>query len=595
MDALDAVLLDLIDTLLSENVADVADALETDVAGVPGVARADGEWWCRIRVAGGALAFRCRDGGPLQPWRLSRAPVWLVGDVQRELAPAEVLDLLVGRDDLPGYDVVTADLRTAVEHAEVTSAGWSALAERTPRPGELLTGERLAATRNRPFHPTARAVSGWSAAELSEYGPMREPPLALRWVAVRRERLRHGEDATSDRIAEVILTPSEQDRLAAELPASGVDPDEYQPVPVHPWQLDRVLRAEWAREISARDIVPLGCHLGRCHPTASLRTLVTSPDAALHVKLPLGGSTSSVATLGAARLLPPRYLDNGDKAQRTLRWLLGTDPTLAERVALCDERTWCGWHASTADEFADRPGELAAQVRRYPQDLLTNATIALPMAALAANEWHQLAPALDVDDPVAFFRDIATAFCAMTFTFLGHGVLPELHGQNVVAVFPHVDASTAARPTFVLRDHDTVRLCPRWLALAGTPDPGYRIKPGAPQSLCLDEPAALIGYAQTLGLHVNLYGIADALARHYDLDERAFWLSLADAVNIGIDAATVRDEVRDTLRTVLLDAPEWPSRQVLGPLLRAGRGNGVSMPAATGRMPNPLLPTGVRR
>ncbi|WP_084036871.1 IucA/IucC family protein [Haloechinothrix halophila] len=595
MDALDVVLRDLIDTLLGENVAGTADALETDVAGVPDVACAEGEWWCRIPVTGGALAFRCRDGGPLQPWRLSRAPVWLVGDAQRELAPAEVLDLLVARDDLPGYDVVAADLCTAVEHAEVTSAGWAALPEGTPRPGELLTGERLAATRNRPFHPTARAVSGWSAAELSEYGPMRQPPLALRWVAVRREQLRHGEGATSDRIAEVLLTRSEQGQLADELGASGVDPDEYQPVPVHPWQFDRVLRTEWAHEIAARDVVPLDCLLGWCHPTASLRTLATSPDAALHVKLPLGGSTSSVATLGAARLLPPRYLDNGDKAHRTLRWLLDTDPTLAERVALCDERAWCGWHASTAGEFADRPGELAAQVRRYPQDVFANDAIALPMAALAAHEWRHLAPALDVDDPAAFFRDIATAFCAMMFTFLGHGVLPELHGQNVVAVFPRGHVSTAARPSFVLRDHDTVRLCPRWMAVAGTPDPGYRIKPGAPQSLCLDEPEALIGYAQTLGLHVNLYGIADALARHYDLDERAFWLSLTDAVNTGIDAATVRDEVRDTLRTVLLDAPEWPSRQVLGPLLRAGRGNGVSMPAATGRMPNPLLPTAVRR
>lgn len=612
MAARDLVLRDLIDTLLSENVAGVADALDVDGPGVPGVACGDAEQWCRVPVTGGAVVFRCRDGGPLQKWRLSRAPVWFVAGTWRELSPARVLDLVVGHDDLPGWSAVAADLHAAVEHTDVTQAGWRALAECAPRAGGsaqlqltsgLLTGERVAATRNRPFHPTARAVSGWSAAEVATYGPMRPEPLGLRWVAVRRDRLRHGEGTTSDTIATELLGQSEQERLADAMDAFDVDTDAYQPIPMHPWQFERVLPAEWADEITARDVVPLDCELGQFRPTASLRTLAIAPESAVHVKLPLGGGPAGVATLGAARLLPPRYLDNGDKAQRTLRWLLHTDPTLASRIALCDERAWCGWHADAGDEFADRPGQLAAQVRRYPDDVVADNTVAVPMAALAAHEWRQLSLALGVEDPVAFFRDLASAFCAMTFAFLGHGVLPELHGQNVVVVLPASDNASVnatkrrprGEPRFVLRDHDTVRLCPRWLAATGTPDPGYRIKPGVPQSLCLDRPDELIGYAQTLGFQVNLYGIADALARHYELDERVFWRVLTDVVVAGIDAAVVRDEVRDTLRAVLLDAAEWPSRQVLGPLLRAGRREGVSMPAATGRVPNPLLPAAVRR
>lgn len=564
MDPLDLVLRDLIDTVLGENVYGAPDAL-----------RADDEW-CRIPVTGGALVFRRRDGGPLQPYRLSRGPVWHVGDTERELTPVEVLALLGDRRELPAHNAVLADLRTAVEHTEVTRAGWSALRDRALRPGGLLTGERLAATRNRPFHPTARAVSGWSADELAEYGPMRQRPMPMCWVAVRRDRLRHGEHAESHRLERLLLDGSEQDCLADAMTSSGANATEYQPVPVHPWQFDRVLHAAWADEIAAHDVVPLDCRAGRFQPTASLRTLTTAPETDRHLKVPLG-----VATLGAARLLPPRYLDNGDKAQRMLRWLLDTDPALAERVALCDETAWCGWHADAADEFADRPGELAAQVRRYPSDILGSDTIALPMAALAAHEWQHIAPALGVDDPVAFFRGLATDFCAMMFAFLGHGVLPELHGQNVVVLL-----SGGGPVRFVLRDHDTVRVCPQWMSEAGTPDPGYRIKPGAPQSLSLDAPETLIGYAQTLGFQVNLYGIADAIARHYDLDERVLWHALADAVTTAIDVTAGGD----TLRATLLDAPDWPRRQVLGPLLRAGRNAGVSMPAATGSVPNPLRP-----
>jgi siderophore synthetase component len=46
---------------------------------------------------------------------------------------------------------------------------------------------------------------------------------------------------------------------------------------------------------------------------------------------------------------------------------------------------------------------------------------------------------------------------------------------------------------------------------------------------------------------------------------------------------------RRVVREQLLHAPTWPSRQILGPLLAQGSSAGVSMPAATGSVRNPLL------
>jgi staphyloferrin B synthase len=45
------------------------------------------------------------------------------------------------------------------------------------------------------------------------------------------------------------------------------------------------------------------------------------------------------------------------------------------------------------------------------------------------------------------------------------------------------------------------------------------------------------------------------------------------------------------VRRQLLDAQTWPTRQVLAPLLEQGSASGVSMPATTGEVPNPLLGT----
>lgn len=598
----DLVMRDLVDTLIQENLGAFADhARPEPPAALTGETVQPGERWCRVDLtglAGAWVCFRARPAAALQPYRLSRPPVWhgvSWDDQPRRLEPDELLALLASArqgpaGQLPHSPQVCADLRTAVQHTAVILGGRARLTGARPRPGELITAERLAATRNRPFHPTARAATGWTAQELARYGQMRQQPLGLDWVAVRRDRLRHGSGAASDRLHELLLDETDRQHLAEAVGRAGLRLDDVQPLPVHPWHLAHVLPTAYAAELAARDVVPLARSLGRFHPTASLRTLTTAPETELHVKLPLG-----VTTLGAARLLPPRYLDNGQRAQCTMQQLIDRCPVLQARVQLCEEQTWCGWHhPSDTDEFDDRPGQLAAQLRVYPAGLFDDpARLVLPMATLAAHEWDVLGPVIGPAgfgsaDAVEFFRRLAEAFCEVGLGFLRYGVLPELHGQNVVVTLhdgvPH---------RFVLRDHDTLRLYPGWMITAGVPDPGYRIAPGAQQSLRLSGPEELLSYLQTLGFQVNLYGIADALGRHFGIDERALWAQLREAVVITLARIRLPREVTEVVEHELLRAPTWPNRLVLGPLLRRGRSSSVSMPAGIGRVPNPLAPARV--
>lgn len=584
----DLVLRDLVDALIQENVWGVGDRLQLTADGVADQVLTETEAWYQVSVGSARILFRGVDGGPLQRVRLSRSPVWhqeMAGQ-PRPVSSSELLRLLPADVEATCRNLaqVAGDLDLAVEHAEVTLRAWDRTFDRIPRRGMMLPGERLAATRNRPFHPTARAATGWSAAELDRYGPMRRDELALDWVAVRRDLLVHGSASDSARLDWLLLDGLGRDRLAEAARATGVDLAQHQPVPVHPWQFEHVLHAEFGPALAAGDVVPLARGLGSFRPTSSLRTLVMSPETDRHVKLPLG-----VATLGAARLLPPRYLENSERAERLMRLLLRWDPTLADRVELCDERTWCGWRARPEDEFSDRAGQLAAQVRSYPPSSTDPDALVLPMAALAAHDWSPLDPALreagfEPDDPVGCFGVLADAFCAMALGFLRYGVLPELHGQNVVVVL-----GDGAVRRFVLRDHDTLRLNPRWMGTADVPDPGYRVEPGAPQSLIVADPADLLGYLQTLGFQVNLYGIADALARHRGLDERALWSRLRLAVVSCLERLALPDHVTQTLEEAVLKSPRWPARQVLGPLLSRGRSSSVSMPAAVGQVPNPFV------
>ncbi|MFP5070886.1 IucA/IucC family siderophore biosynthesis protein [Pseudonocardia nantongensis] len=498
-----------------------------------------------------------------------------------------MLDLLEPEGSRPHRDAVLSDLCTAVRHAHVVRVGWNRRTDRVPRPsnrdgggGAMLAGERLAATRGRPFHPTARAVGGWTGEELASFGPMAAEPVPLDWVGVRRDHVRQGPGPHAGRIAELVLDQTGVASVTAALAercGSG-----YLALPIHPFDGEHVLPKEFDEEIRAGIVVPLG-RAGEGRPTASLRTLALPGCVPRHLKLPLG-----VTTLGAARLLPPRHLDHGDRAARVLSTVLHADPWLASRVAIADEGDWAGFAVPDgSDEFADRPGRLAAQVRHYPG----LGECPLPLAALAAAEWDVLGPLLGVDDRVGaerFLSGLTADVLAVGFGFLGHGVLPEMHGQNVVVAFD-IGADRPARARrLVLRDHDTLRVHPDWAIPAGTPDPGYRIAPGAAQSLVLERPEQLVGYLQTLVVQVALRGVARAVGERFGLPEDAWWGLLRELVPVVLDAADLPAPIRDTVSELLLAEPTWPARAVLGPLLDRGPSGGVSMPAGTVPVPNPL-------
>ncbi|MDD7967221.1 IucA/IucC family protein [Actinomycetospora lemnae] len=586
------VLRDLLDAAVAEDLAGAGRVRPgSGPDGRPGT-------WVRLLLPDGrCLAWRARAGGVLQTSRYVDGPVLVgvPGEPLRETTdPAEVLELLA--PDAPCEEIVARDLGTAVGHVLDVSDP---------------SGEVLAAVRGRPFHPTARAVAGWSRAELDRWGPGRE--VALDWVGVRRDHVRHGTGGP------VVVDGAPE------------APDGYEALPVHPFDRERVLPVAFGRELADGTVVPLARGVGSGTVTSSLRTLDLGGDR--HLKLPLG-----VTTLGSARLLGARSLDHGQRGEQVLRRVLAADPALAARVAVADESAWSGFAAPDgSDEFHDRPGHLAAALRRLPP--CPDGAVRLPLAALAAPAWDGVAgdgaersstrgALTGLGDPAGVFGEVVEAVVEVGIGFLRHGVLPEMHGQNVLVELAgdgaerssthrpgdgaersstrrpgdgaersstHRPGDEAARSStrrytsgrvvrVVLRDHDAVRVHPRWLSV---PDPAYRLAPGGTQSLRLDTPAELIGFFCTLTVEVGLGGVVDALVRATGEPEPRWWSVIRHAVEGAVDR-TRSPVVRQALRATLLDAETWPYRTVLRPLLERGPSRGASMPAGTTRVPNPL-------
>jgi siderophore synthetase component len=612
------VLASLVDGLIAEDlfgfrsrgrIGSVAGALYLPLSG--------DERHVQVGLGAAAVVFRACPAAALQPYRLSRPPVLLVGPDGGgpvPLAPRELLTLVVdalspggsgvspemtGRP--PNLDEVLEGLDLAVTHGAIllgAEAVWGRV--RTAARPTLLDWEALTALGDRPFHPTGRARVGWDQARYRRYSPAGPQPLGLDWVAVRRDHLACG---TFDRVAkspaDVLLAAGEREALAAAAGAAGVDGSDYTVLPVHPWQQAHVLAELFAPEWRSGVCAPVAQGLGAFRPTASTRTLVPAgaarSAAAVHVKLPVG-----IATLGALRLLPPRYLANGARAQVLLEAAAARHPALVGRLHACDEQGWWAFSPPGGGAgYDDKPGHLGCLLRVWPDGIGVGPGQSLvPLGALGVTTagGAPAAPGLARlvadrgDDPaspaaaLAVFDDVARVVSEVALACFSLGFMPELHGQNAVL------ACDAGRVTgIVLRDHDTVRLHRPWLAAAGLPDPGYDVKPNSPNSLWAAGPEELLGWFQMLGLEVSLRAIGRALTSAYDVEEHIVWRRLADVVRAaraGVDLPAAAAEVTDRQ---LFHAAGWPTKLVIGPLLaREGTGGG-SMPSGTGRAGNPFL------
>lgn len=620
------------DRATAEIVGDLVDALLADelvtIAPAPG-GTGGAERWVEVPVGEGRwLGFRARSAAYPRRWRFGRGPVVVRdgdGRVSGPLDPAEVVRALA-RPSWAALDLVALDLAqapAAVRRAE--AAAPSVVAAVAARGLDLLAGEQLAALADRPFHPLGRHKRGWDDADAARWGPHAPQPFGLAWWGVPRTLLatgRPGPDAGAGPSAATgrpgpeagagpsapagarrdpgagpevgagpsaaaepadVLGPEDRERLAAALRRAGLSERDHVALPVHPWQARRL-----AGSARAAGIVPLAGELGAFRATASLRTVVPVGRPEVHLKLPM-----AVAALGAGRQLPVRYLRNGDRAQALLA-AVARHPALAGRVHVCDESAW--W--TTPDD-----GELGAQLRRYPAAVAHGGDVSLvPLAALGVTVGGH-APALAAlgRDAHGTLGDLTAVLVRLAVVALAHGIMPELHGQNVVVALRRADRSVAG---LVLRDHDAARIHPPWLQDAGLPDPGYVVDGRTPNTLVADSPEALFGWFQALGIHLGLYPIVRALAGDAgETGEAAGWRVVAAAATAALAGLEADQETPDAqagqvgqvdravevARHRLLHAGSWPVKLVLGPLLERGGSCGTSMPSAIGSVDNPLL------
>ncbi|WP_053366307.1 IucA/IucC family protein [Bacillus sp. FJAT-27245] len=452
----------------------------------------------------------------------------------------------------------------------------------------FIATEQLAALRDRPFHPTSKAKEGWTEEEYRLYSPEFQQPFKLSWLAVRRDYIRIGK-AANEAVFNDLLTEHEKDRLTEAFEKEGISRKDYFAMPVHPWQKTNVIAELYQEEINQKICIPIDVQTGSFTATSSLRSLVPVNEyaGAYHLKLPIG-----ISSLGALRLMPTRYLLNGEKGQSLLEQAKDKDRYLKNRLFICDERNWWAFQGEDQDLFADKPGHLTCQIRSYPSEFVSGCEYTLvSMAALAVGkEEHLFSQWLGMQDKEVtqenvtnLFDVLCSEFTRFASRFLLYGIMPELHGQNVVAVIK--DGSLIG---FLLRDHDTVRIYPEWMERANLEDPDYIIRKDTPNTLINRTPEDFLSYFQTLAVEVNLYAIIDSLCAVYHLEEAVLWKMVKESIWRAIHDQDFDVKQRNVIYNILFLKETWPMKRLLDPLLRRNGSGGGSMPSSIGEINNPF-------
>ena len=251
----------------------------------------------RLDLGGVSYTFDATRGA-FGSWRVEagsvrRTTAGILGNDESEVA-TDPIQFFVEAADVLGLDGSTV----AGYVAELTStlAADVRMASTAVAASELLDLHHSRLDGHLTGHPLLVANKGrlgFSAADSERYAPEARTPLHLIWLAVRRglAEFRGTPDLSEHAVIARELAPATIEAFRSQLD----DPDAYVWLPCHPWQLDHVIRTQWARELATGEIVVLGESPDEYLPTQSIRTMVNISDLTRYqAKLPLKILNTSV-------------------------------------------------------------------------------------------------------------------------------------------------------------------------------------------------------------------------------------------------------------------------------------------------------------
>lgn len=275
------------------------------------------------------------------------------------------------------YNTLMADANIAASRASYDADDLASLSD--TRLQTLLDGH--------PKAPANKGRLGWGLQDCEAYAPEFQASIQLFWLAAARS---HCQFALVDGLAETDLLAesldrAERDALLVCMRDAGIGLDTHMLLPVHPWQWQAMIVSQYAGEIAAGRLVPLGSFGDTYIAQQSVRTLANEKRTlANHVKLPL-----TILNTSAWRGVPGKYMRIGPTLSHWLAATAKSDPVL-KNVRILQEVAGAFYPHPHFSAVKDAPYQfcemLGAIWRESPEKNLPQGWRPMMMGALAQSD-----------------------------------------------------------------------------------------------------------------------------------------------------------------------------------------------------------------
>lgn len=290
-----------------------------------------------------------------------------------------------------------------------------------------------------PFHPCSKTKIGFSEEDVTHYCPEFAPEFDLRVLAVGQACSEFSHSSFSaDNYSEWFkgYFREEYSEFRNEIISLGLLPDDYFPIPCHPWQLEHVVADEFSQHIKDDQLLLLENARISVSPTLSFRTLkpLSNPRTP-YIKLPL-----NVQATSSLRILKPKSIHATPMISDCLEEVFEKENNFNGTLYML--REMCGLHIKSGKDCDKQLGVL---YRRSVDDLMADDEEAMVVASLFSVKPDSKFPLIvevmkknDItsnEGVISFFYEYAEKVIRPLVTLsLCYGLSLEAHQQNTLVV-----------------------------------------------------------------------------------------------------------------------------------------------------------------
>jgi len=384
-----------------------------------------------------------------------------------------------------------------------------------------------------PLHPGAKTKFGIDTGEVIQYSPEwgAAPEVAL--AAVSKD------DCQTTSIDDQTITTllyqeygGLQSAIEKNLDEKGLKAEEFELIPVHPWQFDHTLHSLYKKEIEQKKVILISDFRIPTQSLVSFRSLAPIQNRGQrkhHIK-----TAVNVQTTSAVRTVSPNSVENGPVLSKILANIQEKENHFAGRFVVLQERAGVYFQpinpTMSEDERWTLQANLASILRENPENHVKNEE-EIPMAAaalLAESPISGKPIAVELVEELAAYyglsdvREAAALFIlkyaqaslpGFLTLMVRYGISLEGHMQNSVSVFRHGELVR-----ILLRDFGGVRILPERLKKQGFQAEFY---PGSSiVTKKVDQLRTIISYSI---MQNHFAELITCIVRNLEIDEKNLW------------------------------------------------------------------------